>query len=141
MCLNRFNKYKQYKQPFFKRGDIVYVDLGEGKSSEQGGIRPCVIIQNDVGNKYSPTTIIAPISSQIKYNKNGKIQPTHFIVENYKEAGLKSRSMILLEQMRVISKERILGFPKGHINIEDFKNHILIALGLNDEEEKPAYNE
>lgn len=129
MCLNRF----QYKYHFLKQGDIVYVDLGEGKTSEQEGIRPCVVIQNDIGNKYSPTTIVAPISSKIKYNKNGNIQPTHFIIENYKEVGLKSRSIILFEQIRVISKERILGFPKGHISIKDFKNHILIALGLNDE--------
>lgn len=139
MCLNRF----QCKYHFLKQGDIVYVDLGEGKTSEQEGIRPCVVIQNDIGNKYSPTTIVAPISSKIKYNKNGNIQPTHFIIENYKEVGLKSRSIILFEQIRVISKERILGFPKGHINIKNVKNHILIALGLNDEEEekKPAYNE
>lgn len=121
----------------FKKGDIVFVDLGTGKSSEQSGVRPCVIIQNDIGNKYSPTTIIAPISTQIKYNKNGNLQPTHFIIENYQEAGLKSRSMILFEQIRVISKKRILDkFPKGHIDFNDFKNHILVAFGLNNNEEK-----
>lgn len=129
---NKFHKHNY----IFKKGDIVYVDLGEGKSSEQGGIRPCIIVQNDIGNKYSPTTIVAPISSQIKYNKNGNLQPTHFVIENYQEAGLKSRSMILFEQLRVISKERILDrFPKGHIDFEAFRNQIMIALGLNDNQE------
>ena len=128
---------KQYDY-FFKKGDIVFVDLGKpDKPSEQGGIRPCVIVQNNVGNKYSPTTIVAPISSQIKYNKNGNIQPTHFIIENYKEAGLKSRSMILCEQIRAISKKRILDTsPKGHINFNDFKGRILTAFGIDNSEEK-----
>lgn len=125
MSLNRF----QCKYHFLKQGDIVYVDLGEGKASEQGGIRPCVVIQNDIGNKYSPTTIVAPISSKIKYNKNGNIQPTHFIIENYKEVGLKSRSMILFEQIRVISKERILD-KVGHLDFQNLKNHLLVAFGI-----------
>jgi mRNA interferase MazF len=132
--LNRFHKHDY----FFKKGDVVYVDLGEGKSSEQGGIRPCIIVQNDIGNKYSPTTIVAPISSQIKYNRNGNLQPTHFVIENYQEAGLKSRSMILFEQLRVVSKERILDrFPKGHIDFEAFRNQIVVALGLDDDKEMP----
>lgn len=115
----------------FKRGDIVYVDLGIGAPSEQGGIRPCLIVQNDIGNRYSPTTLIAPITRRIKYNKNGNLQPTHFIIEDYKKAGLKSRSMILFEQIRTISKERILDEkPIGHIDCNEIENCILIAFGI-----------
>lgn len=122
---------KEAKNNFFKQGDIVYCDLGQGASSEQSGIRPCIILQNDVGNRYSPTTLIAPISSKVKLNKNGRLQPTHFIIENYQEVGLKSRSMILFEQIRTISKERILDRkPIGHLDIDKIKNHILVAFGL-----------
>ena len=63
--IDKQNKRKSFRNNksacFFKQGDIVFCDLGKGEPSEQGGIRPCLIIQNDIGNKYSPTTLVAPI--------------------------------------------------------------------------------
>ncbi len=85
-----------------KRGDLFYADLSPVVGSEQGGIRPVLIIQNDVGNKYSPTTIIAAITSQ----KNKARLPTHIEVEP-SEYSLPKHSVILLEQIRTIDKSRL----------------------------------
>lgn len=143
--IDKQNKRKSFRNNksacFFKQGDIVFCDLGKGEPSEQRGIRPCLIIQNDIGNKYSSTTLVAPISAQIKYNKNGNLQPTHYIVENYKEVGLKTRSMILFEQIRTISKKRIQDdFPVGHIKFDDIKDYILVAFGIQDNKETANIN-
>ncbi len=85
-----------------KRGDIFYADLSPVVGSEQGGIRPVIIIQNDMGNKYSPTVICAAITSQINKAK----LPTHIEVsaERY---NLAKDSVILLEQIRTIDKKRL----------------------------------
>lgn len=83
----------------YTRGDIFYADL-ECSGSVQGGIRPVIIIQNDIGNKYSPTVIIAAITSQIK--KMG--QPTHVIIKKDNINNLKFDSVILLEQIRTVNK-------------------------------------
>ncbi len=85
-----------------KRGDIYYADLSPVVGSEQGGIRPVLIVQNDVGNKYSPTVIAAAITSQINKAK----MPTHIELPapNY---GLYKDSVILLEQVRTIDKKRL----------------------------------
>ena len=85
-----------------KRGDIYYADLSPVIGSEQGGIRPVLVVQNDVGNKYSPTVIAAAITSQINKAK----LPTHIEVDaqNY---GLQKDSVILLEQVRTIDKKRL----------------------------------
>ena len=83
-----------------KRGDIFYADLRPVVGSEQGGIRPVLIIQNDVGNKYSPTTIVAPITS----TKPDSRMPTHVRVN---VEGLVSGSVALLEQIRTIDKRRL----------------------------------
>jgi mRNA interferase MazF len=85
-----------------KRGDIYYADLSPVVGSEQGGIRPVLIVQNDVGNKYSPTVIAAAITSQ-KY-KNPL--PTHIQV-NADGCGLAKDSIVLLEQVRTIDKKRL----------------------------------
>ena len=85
-----------------KRGDIYYADLSPVVGSEQGGIRPVLIIQNDVGNKYSPTVIAAAITSQINKAK----MPTH-IELSAREYGLNKDSVILLEQIRTIDKKRL----------------------------------
>ena len=85
-----------------KRGDIYYADLSPVVGSEQGGIRPVLIIHNDVGNKYSPTVIAAAITSQIKKAK----MPTH-IELSASEYGLYKDSVILLEQIRTIDKKRL----------------------------------
>ena len=85
-----------------KRGDIYYADLSPVVGSEQGGIRPVLIVQNDVGNKYSPTVIAAAITSQINKAK----MPTHIELAA-KEYGLNKDSVILLEQIRTIDKKRL----------------------------------
>ena len=85
-----------------KRGDIYYADLSPVVGSEQGGIRPVLIIQNDIGNKYSPTVIAAAITSRINKAK----MPTH-IELTAKEYGLNKDSVILLEQIRTIDKRRL----------------------------------
>ncbi|WP_015294938.1 type II toxin-antitoxin system PemK/MazF family toxin [Tepidanaerobacter acetatoxydans] len=85
-----------------RRGDIFYADLNPVVGSEQGGIRPVLVVQNDVGNKYSPTVIIAAITSQIDKAK----LPTHVELQS-KDYGLEKDSVILLEQLRTIDKRRL----------------------------------
>lgn len=85
-----------------KRGDIYYADLSPVVGSEQGGIRPVLIVQNDIGNKYSPTVIAAAITSQINKAK----LPTHIEIAA-SEYGLAKDSVILLEQIRTIDKKRL----------------------------------
>ena len=85
-----------------KRGDIFYADLSPVIGSEQGGIRPVIIIQNDIGNKYSPSVIVAAITSQINKAK----LPTHIEISAH-EYGLNKDSVILLEQIRTIDKKRL----------------------------------
>ncbi len=85
-----------------KRGEIYYADLSPVVGSEQGGIRPVLIIQNDVGNRYSPTVIAAAITSQREKNK----LPTHISVEA-SDCGLAKDSIVLLEQVRTIDKKRL----------------------------------
>ena len=85
-----------------KRGDIYYADLSPVVGSEQGGIRPVLIVQNDVGNKYSPTVIAAAITSQ----KDKTKLPTHIQVDA-DNSGLAKDSIVLLEQIRTIDKQRL----------------------------------
>ena len=86
------------------RGELFYCDLGTTLGSEQGGIRPVLILQNDVGNRFSPTTIVAPLTTKL-----GKaILPTHVLIK--KQQGLTSDSIILLEQIRTIDKNRLRGY-------------------------------
>lgn len=85
-----------------KRGDIFYADLSPVVGSEQGGVRPVLVVQNDVGNKFSPTVIIAAVTSQINKAK----LPTHIEI-NASDYGLAKDSVILLEQIRTIDKKRL----------------------------------
>ena len=85
-----------------KRGELYYADLSPVVGSEQGGVRPVLIVQNDIGNKYSPTVIAAAITSQINKAK----LPTHIEV-NAQMYGLSKDSVILLEQVRTIDKKRL----------------------------------
>lgn len=87
-----------------KRYDIVQADLSGTVGSEQGGVRPVLIIQNDIGNLNSPTTIVMPFSTKVYKNPN---QPTHTLIKKSAENGLKKDSILLGEQMRVISNQRI----------------------------------
>ncbi|MFC4597378.1 type II toxin-antitoxin system PemK/MazF family toxin [Cohnella hongkongensis] len=85
-----------------KRGDVFYADLSPVVGSEQGGVRPVLIIQNDIGNRFSPTVIIAAITAQIQKAK----LPTHVEIEA-KTHGMERDSVILLEQIRTIDKQRL----------------------------------
>ena len=107
-----------------KRGDMFYADLSPVVGSEQGGIRPVLIIQNDLGNKYSPTVIAAAITSQTNKTK----LPTHIeLGEN--TSGLKSNSVVLAEQIRTIDKSR-LKEKIGHIEASEIINQLNNALGV-----------
>lgn len=86
-----------------KRGDLFYADLNPVVGSEQGGLRPVLIVQNDVGNKYSPTVIIAAITSQ----RNKAKMPTHVELKSSEDYGITKNSIILLEQIRTIDKQRL----------------------------------
>ena len=107
-----------------KRGDMFYADLSPVVGSEQGGIRPVLIIQNDMGNKYSPTVIAAAITSQTGKNK----LPTHIEI-NSDTCGLKSDSVVLTEQIRTIDKSR-LKEKIGHIDDNIIINKINEAIGV-----------
>ena len=88
-----------------KRFDIVQVNLSGTIDNEQGGIRPAIVIQNDVGNLHSHTTIVMPMSTKIYKNPN---QPTHTLIRKSIDTGLRTDSVLLGEQMRVISNQRII---------------------------------
>ena len=110
-----------------KRGDIFYADLSPVIGSEQGGIRPVIIIQNDIGNKYSPTVIVSAITSQINKAK----LPTHVEISSV-EYGLNRDSVVLLEQIRTLDKKR-LKEKIGHMTDVDMKKGdkaLLISLNL-----------
>lgn len=107
-----------------KRGDMFYADLSPVVGSEQGGVRPVLIIQNDMGNKYSPTVIAAAITSQRTKSK----LPTHIEIDS-KNSGLKSDSIVLAEQIRTIDKSR-LKEKIGHIDDNEIINKINNALGV-----------
>lgn len=99
----RNNKhFKKTEDKTILRGDLVYADLSPVIGSEQGGVRPVLIIQNDIGNKFSPTTIVAAITSV----KNKSNLPTHVKIGD-KSSGLPKESVILLEQIRTIDKKRL----------------------------------
>lgn len=107
-----------------KRGDMFYADLSPVVGSEQGGIRPVLIIQNDLGNKYSPTVIAAAITSQMGKNK----LPTHIEIDS-SLCGLKNNSVVLTEQIRTIDKSR-LKERIGHIDDEKIIDKLNNALGV-----------
>lgn len=110
-----------------KRGHLYYADLSPVVGSEQGGVRPVLIIQNDIGNKYSPTVIVAAITSQINKAK----LPTHIEISAH-EYGLNRDSVILLEQIRTIDKKRLrekIGCLDKNMMLK-VDNSLQISLGL-----------
>lgn len=112
-----------------KRGDIFYADLSPVVGSEQGGIRPVLVVQNNIGNKYSPTVIVAAITSQINKAK----LPTHIEI-SASEYGLTKDSVVLLEQVRTIDKKR-LREKIGHSDdemMDKVDEALLISFGLID---------
>ena len=114
-------------EDLFKRGELYYADLSPVVGSEQGGVRPVLVIQNDIGNKFSPTIIVAAITSQLS---KAKI-PTHVELSAI-EYGLAKDSVVLLEQLRTLDKRRL----RDRIGVLDAKkmrlidNAILISLGF-----------
>ena len=110
-----------------RRGDIFYADLSPVVGSEQGGLRPVLIIQNDVGNRYSPTVIAAAITSKL-----GKTRlPTHIGIYA-EDVGLSRDSIVLLEQIRTLDKRR-LREKMGHLDesrMNDINTAISVSFGL-----------
>lgn len=111
-----------------RRGEIYYADLSPVVGSEQGGIRPVVVLQNDVGNKYSPTVIVAAITS-----RTGKTKlPTHIELESSAN-GLPKDSVVLLEQIRTIDKRRLKEKLGGinNVSMKRIEDGLLVSLGFN----------
>lgn len=108
--------YRSVNDLLIKRGDIFYADLSPVIGSEQGGVRPILVVQNDVGNRYSPTVIAAAITSRI----NKAHLPTHIEIDS-RDFGLTKESVILLEQIRTIDKKR-LREKIGHLDDEKMKS-------------------
>ena len=98
-----------------KRYDIVLVDFGDNMDSEQSGIRPAIIIQNDIGNLYSTTTLVVPLTSQHKSLN----QPTHTLIKRNKVNGLTVDSMVLGECIRQVSEKRIIKHIGSIVPISD----------------------
>ena len=112
-----------------KRGELYYADLSPVVGSEQGGVRPILIVQNDTGNKYSPTIIAAAITSQLNKAK----LPTH-IELSANEFGLLKDSVILLEQIRTLDKRRIkekIG-ELSPLKMQKVNTALLISLGFSE---------
>ena len=110
-----------------KRGDIFYVNLDPTKGSEQAGIRPVLVIQNDVGNEYAPTVIIAPLTTK----SFAKRYPTNVNLSK-DTAGLREDSTVLLSQIRTIDKSR-LERKLGHLSsatMQEVDEAIKVSLGL-----------
>jgi mRNA interferase MazF len=117
--------------PNIKRGDIFYADLSPVVGSEQGGLRPVLIIQNDVGNRYSPTVIAAAITSRMSKTR----LPTHIDV-HADRLGLAKDSVILLEQIRTLDKRRLkekMGHLDGAVMMQ-VNNAIAVSFGLGEQE-------
>ena len=133
--------YHSTQSPAVRRGDIFYADLSPVVGSEQGGLRPVLIIQNDVGNRYSPTVIAAAITSRMGKTK----LPTHIDITATSRAGLSDRaglardSVILLEQIRTLDKRR-LREKMGHLDeeiMEEVNNAIAVSFGLHEGVRRP----
>lgn len=109
------------------RGDLYYANLGQGIGSEQRGYRPVLIIQNNIGNNFSPTVIVAPITSRIGIKSK---LPTHYFLNT--GVGLEAPSIVLLEQVRTIDKKRLDSYI-GHlseIHTEGINKALAISVGL-----------
>lgn len=113
----------------YRRGDIYYADLNPICGSEQGGRRPVLVIQNNKGNIYSPTLIVAAITT--KFSKKRNYFPTHYIIRE--NSAFTGPSMIMLEQIRTIDKDRVIGYL-GKVSRKDMTgiDHALMtSLSLN----------
>lgn len=114
-----------------KRGEIYYANLSNKQGSEQDGVRPVVILQNDIGNKHSTTTIVAPITSRFRK----LVQKTHIRI---KSPCLPKKSIVLLEQITTIDKVRLIS-KLGQVNkgsLQKIENGMLISLGIKNRRDK-----
>lgn len=119
-----------------RRGDLFYADLNPVVGSEQGGIRPVLVIQNDVGNHFSPTVVAAAITSRKAKNS----LPTHILLENV--PGLAPTSLLLLEQLRAIDRKRLRGYI-GRISKEkmlEVDAALAISIGIGYPNERRTHN-
>lgn len=119
-----------------RRGDLFYADLNPVVGSEQGGIRPVLVIQNDVGNHFSPTVVAAAITSRKAKNS----LPTHIPLENV--PGLAPTSLLLLEQLRTIDRKRLRGYI-GRISKEkmlEVDAALAISIGIGYPNERRTHN-
>ena len=119
-----------------RRGDLFYADLNPVVGSEQGGIRPVLVIQNDVGNPFSPTVVAAAITSRKAKNS----LPTHILLENV--PGLAPTSLLLLEQLRTIDRKRLRGYI-GRISKEkmlEVDTALAISIGIGYPNERRTHN-
>lgn len=107
------------------RGDMYYADLSPVIGSEQGGNRPVLIIQNNIGNKHSPTVIVAAITG--KASQKAKL-PTHCYLEA--ENGLEMQSIVLLEQIRTIDKKRLNGYIGRLEEMQEVNHALAVSMGL-----------
>ena len=123
-----FRRSVNFVDTSVKRGDIYYADLSPVVGSEQGGVRPVLIIQNDTGNRYSPTVIAAAITSQ-----TGKARlPTHIDLPVDQSCGLSRDSIVLLEQVRTLDKKRLrerMGHVEEHV-MSKVDTAIAVSFGL-----------
>ena len=119
-----------------RRGDLFYADLNPVVGSEQGGFRPVLVIQNDVGNHFSPTVVAAAITSRKAKNS----LPTHILLENV--PGLAPTSLLLLEQLRTIDRKRLRGYI-GRISKEkmlEVDAALAISIGIGYPNERRTHN-
>lgn len=127
--LRNYREMRENNNMEIKRGDLFYATLDETYvGSEQTGVRPVVILQNNIGNEYSPTVIVAPITSKVN---SKSIIPTHVYIKGYKNR-LKQNSLILTEQIRAIDKQR-LRYYIGALDIGELRKvdkALIISLGI-----------
>ena len=111
----------------FHRGDLYYANLGVGVGSEQNGYRPVAIVQNDIGNRYSPTTIVAPLTTRLITKSK---LPTHYHISM--NSGLNQPSIIMLEQIRTIDKTRLEKYigKLSDLDIVRLNHALAISVGL-----------
>ena len=120
---------------YIRRGELYYAYLEPVIGSEQGGERPVVILQNNRGNRYSPTVIVAPLTTKLVK----RTLPVHVKVT---AAGLRSTSLILLEQIRTIDKQRLRQYI-GKVTVEEMREieqAVLISIGMSDDKERGSEN-
>lgn len=127
--LRNYREMRENNNMEIKRGDLFYAALDETYvGSEQTGVRPVVILQNNIGNEYSPTVIVAPITSKVN---SKSIIPTHVYIKGYKNR-LKQNSLVLTEQIRAIDKQR-LKYYIGALDIGELRKvdkALIISLGI-----------